>query len=284
MSGTKQSFAPLHGARSGGGGLRLAVTKDLATGAPGAEAGGHIEDPENAAPRTRYGGYLGGAGQDQGHGYAGDARDDLAGRDGVQGRDARGPAADGAMTRSEERLHVGTGQAEAGRARLRKYVVTQNVTAAVPVSHQEVRAEREPITGADRDAALSGDPISEEEHEVTLHAERPVVNKDTVPVERVRLGTGTVTEDLAWPAPACPGLLTGARHRQDTDRPAPQGHQGQAAPRRAQGSQERRPRPRQGPGGKRQAPPPRRPRRRKHSFLRRHRRRLEAAAPGTNAI
>lgn len=54
--------------------------------------------------------------------------------------------------------------------------------------------EREPITDANRDQALSGTDISEEEHEVTLHAERPVVSKETVPVERVRLGTETVTE------------------------------------------------------------------------------------------
>src|SRR3712207_6954921 len=40
----------------------------------------------------------------------------------------------------------------------------------------------------------SGPAISEEEHEVVLHAERPVVEKEAVPVERVRLDTETVTE------------------------------------------------------------------------------------------
>jgi len=104
---------------------------------------------------------------------------------------------DDAMTRSEEQLRVGTETVEAGRARLRKYVVTENVSTTVPVSHEEVRVEREPITGANRDAALSGEPISEEEHEVTLRAERPVVAKEAVPVERVRLATETVTEDAA---------------------------------------------------------------------------------------
>ena len=99
------------------------------------------------------------------------------------------------MTRSEERLHVGTEQVRAGRARLRKHVVTENVTQTVPVSHEEVRVEREPITNASRGDARSGPDISEEEHEVTLNAERPVVNKETVPVERVRLGTETVTDN-----------------------------------------------------------------------------------------
>ena len=98
------------------------------------------------------------------------------------------------MTRSEERLQVGTQSREAGRARLRKYVVTENVTQTVPVSHEEVRIEREPITDANVGDATSGPAISEEEHEVVLHEERPVVAKETVPVERVRLDKETVTE------------------------------------------------------------------------------------------
>ena len=99
------------------------------------------------------------------------------------------------MTRSEERLRVGTQQVESGRARLRKYIVTEDVTQTVPLRHEEVRLEREPITDANVGDALSGGEITEEEHEITLHAERPVVAKETVPVERVRLGTQTVTED-----------------------------------------------------------------------------------------
>jgi uncharacterized protein (TIGR02271 family) len=195
MFGTKQSFAPLYGSRSDGGDLQLAVTKDMVHDAPGIEADGHIQDSENEALYTHYSGYLGGTAQDQGQGYAGDNREDLAGRDGIQGRDTSGPTTDDAMTRSEERLHVGTEQVQAGRARLRKYVVTENVTQTVPVSHEEVRLEREPITDANRGDAMSGPAISEEEHEVTLHAERPVVAKEAVPVERVRLGTETVTEE-----------------------------------------------------------------------------------------
>ncbi|MGI8416193.1 MAG: YsnF/AvaK domain-containing protein, partial [Nakamurella sp.] len=71
-------------------------------------------------------------------------------------------------------------------------VVTENVTQTVPVSHEEVRLEREPITEANRDQAMAGGDITEEEHEVTLHAEQPVVTKETVPVERVRLATEQV--------------------------------------------------------------------------------------------
>ena len=84
---------------------------------------------------------------------------------------------------------------ETGRARLRKYIVTEQQTVTVPVSHEEVRLEREPITDANIGNATSGPDLSEEEHEVTLSAERVVVNKETVPVERVRLDKETVTEN-----------------------------------------------------------------------------------------
>ena len=97
------------------------------------------------------------------------------------------------MTRSEEELRVGTTQRERGRVRLRKYVTTEQVQQTVPVRRERVRVEREPITDANRDAAVSGPEISEEEHEVILREEAPVVDKRVVPRERVRLDTDTVT-------------------------------------------------------------------------------------------
>jgi uncharacterized protein (TIGR02271 family) len=100
------------------------------------------------------------------------------------------------MTRSEEELRVDTERREAGRARLRKYVVTEEQTVSVPVEREEVRLEREPITDDNRDAARSGPAISEEEHEVVLHEDVPVVEKRTVPKERVRLDTDTTSEDV----------------------------------------------------------------------------------------
>jgi uncharacterized protein (TIGR02271 family) len=119
---------------------------------------------------------------------------DDSNRHGTRGHDTSGPTTDDAMTLSEERVDVGTERVEAGRARLRKYVVTEDVTETVPVSREEVRIQREPITDANVGSAMDGPAISEEEHEVTLHAERPVVEKEAVPVERVRLGTETVTD------------------------------------------------------------------------------------------
>lgn len=122
-------------------------------------------------------------------------RRDGTGEHGGPGRDRSGPNTDEAMTRSEERLHVGTETHEAGKARLRKHIVTENVSTTVPVSREEVTLEREPITDTNRGDALSGADLTEEEHEVSLHEERPVVSKETVPVERVRLGTETVADE-----------------------------------------------------------------------------------------
>ena len=112
-----------------------------------------------------------------------------------EGRDTSGPATDDAMTRSEEELHVGTQRRESGRVRLRKYVVTEQVTKTVPVQREEVRVEREPITDANRGQATDGPEISEEEHEVILHQEEPVVEKRVEAKGRVRMGTGTVGDE-----------------------------------------------------------------------------------------
>jgi len=191
--GTRQSFAPLDNADVRGEQLVLAVPQHLVKDAPNIEDDGRLTDSEIRTLYQHYAGYL-----DRGPGQPGDAGSGWSEPGttaaGGQGHDTSGPTTDQAMTRSEERLHVGTETVAAGRARLRKYVVTENVSTTVPVSHEEVRIEREPITEANIGAAMSGPDISEEEHEVTLHAERPVVAKETVPVERVRLGTETVTE------------------------------------------------------------------------------------------
>ena len=66
----------------------------------------------------------------------------------------------------------------------------------VVVHGSDVHVEREPITDANMPNAMSGPAISEEEHEVILTEERPVVQKEAVPVERVRLDKDTVTENV----------------------------------------------------------------------------------------
>ncbi|MDQ3094530.1 MAG: PRC and DUF2382 domain-containing protein [Actinomycetota bacterium] len=124
-------------------------------------------------------------------------RDD-SGRDydaGTTGRDTSGPTTDDAVTRSEEELHVGTREQETGKVRLRKHIVTENVTQTVPVQREEVSIEREPITDANVGDATSGPAISEEEHEMTLSEEVPVVEKQAVPKERIRLDKDVTTDE-----------------------------------------------------------------------------------------
>lgn len=99
------------------------------------------------------------------------------------------------LTRSEEPSTVGTERARTGYARLRKYVVTEQRTVTVPVSHEEVRIERIPITNAARHHASPGAKLTAEEYAVVLHAERPVVTTESVPEERVRLDAGTVIRE-----------------------------------------------------------------------------------------
>lgn len=91
---------------------------------------------------------------------------------------------------------TGTGAPSAtGRARLRKYVTTEQVTKTVPVQREEVRIEREPITEENRDEAMNR-PDKDDERDVILHEERLIVTKESVPVERVHIGTETVTDEV----------------------------------------------------------------------------------------
>jgi uncharacterized protein (TIGR02271 family) len=211
MFGSNVSFVPISDASTDGDDIRVTHAKDLVKDAPNVDADGELSpeeerrlyqhygrsdydewttDSEDRTERT--------FGRDR-RDFDGDGDGDV---DGTVGRDTSGPTTDDAMTRSEEELRVGTERRETGRARLRKYVETENVQQTVPVQREEVRVEREPITDANVDQALDGPEISEEEHEVTLHTEEPVVEKRTVPKERVRLdkdvqtGEETVSEDV----------------------------------------------------------------------------------------
>lgn len=206
LFGTKESFVPVTQASFADGILTVPVAKDLVKDAPQIDQDGHITPEQEAELYRHYGLSRDDAGAqqttsvdrdvpvvaDSGQ-YADADRTDQAGY-GSAGHDTSGPDTDSAMTRSEERLDVGTETVETGRARLRKYVTTHTENVEVPVSREEVRVVREPITDANVDDAMSGGDLTEEEHEVTLTEERPVVSKQAVPVERVRMDTETVSD------------------------------------------------------------------------------------------
>jgi uncharacterized protein (TIGR02271 family) len=191
MLGSKVSFIPIAEASEAGGEVRVPYDKQQVKDAPNAEADNELSQQEEAALYRHYGLDYSESRSDTG---LAEGQSDVRDRDTV-GRDTSGPTTDDAMTRSEEELRVGKASRERGRARLRKYVVTEDVQQTVPVQREEVRVEREPITDANLDAATSGPDISEEEHEVVLHEEEVVTEKRAVPKERVRMDKDTVTEE-----------------------------------------------------------------------------------------
>jgi hypothetical protein len=135
LFGTKTSFVPLADARMEGDDVLVPYTKKLVGDAPKMDADTDLEPDEEQRLYSHYG---------MGGGMGGDTTtttdETSAGMRGA-GQDMSGPNTDDAMTRSEEQVRVGTQDVETGRARLRKYVVTENVTQTVPVSHEEVRID-----------------------------------------------------------------------------------------------------------------------------------------------
>lgn len=197
LFGQKESFVPLQGAHVESDGVHVVVSKDQVSDAPRTDTDSDLSGEESAQLYRHYNLPTPRSAMPEES-----AREQEAGAAaGTMGE--RGPteqagmptartSEDESMVRSEERLRAGTENVETGRVRLRKYVVTEEQQMTVPVTHEEVRIEREPITEADRGTTHD---IGEEEQEVTLHREEARVTKENVPVEKVRLGKETVTEE-----------------------------------------------------------------------------------------
>ncbi|KOG90974.1 PRC and DUF2382 domain-containing protein [Streptomyces varsoviensis] len=229
LFGMKETFVPLAGAKKVDGDLRVPHSKDTIKDAPRIDADGHLDPGEEDRLYEHYGltpggrtmgragesgqgrntaaaagtagaaGMAGAAGRGTGEGARG--RTDTAqlagagapsrGRDAGDATAAKGQGEE--MILSEERVSWGTEERESGRAHLRKHVVTEDVSQTVPVSHEEVTVHREAISPDDRRAAGRTANLSDGETEVVLHEEVPVVRKETVPVERVRMDTKKVS-------------------------------------------------------------------------------------------
>ncbi len=174
--GGKGSFVPLAEASMQGSDIVVPYDKSQVKSSPGIDPDGELSQQEEAELYRHYGLEYSEQSSDSGLPEGHTDTDD-------------------AMTRSEEELHVGKSQHERGRARLKKHVVTENVTQTVPVKREEVRIEREPITDSNVDQATSGGDITEDEHEVVLHEEEVVTEKRVVPKERFRLSKDTITEE-----------------------------------------------------------------------------------------
>jgi uncharacterized protein (TIGR02271 family) len=191
LFGAKESMVPLADANLRRGRLMVPFNKSQVRDAPRID--GSTTEPLAENEFAQLNDYYGGGqarqaasvdvDRSQSTGAAGYSADDVV--------DDRATA-DDIMTRSEERLTVGTERERIGVAHLRKYVVTEEQQMTVPVSHEEVRLVREPITGENWAAAAQG--LTESELDIELFAERAVINKETIPVERVRMVKETVTE------------------------------------------------------------------------------------------
>jgi len=187
LFGMKETFVPIAGAQPSGEQVRVPFTRQEISDAPRIEPAGEISLEREAELYRHYGLEYPGAVPEPGPSEA----EAAAGTAPAMGAHA----IDAAMTRSEEEVHIGTARRERGRARLRKYVVTEEVRRTVPVEREEARIEREPITDENVDAAMAGPEISTGEHEVVLHEEVPVVEKRVVPKERVRLEKEARTDE-----------------------------------------------------------------------------------------
>ncbi|HSH55856.1 MAG TPA: PRC and DUF2382 domain-containing protein [Candidatus Limnocylindrales bacterium] len=211
LFGTKESFFPVSLARvQDDDTIMVEADTDKVKGAPRIDVDEVLNPDEEKTLYEYYGlSWNGTGGRNDDDAYDDDTDDratgtaavgasdtdiDGEGNPDTVGRDTSGPTTDSAMTRSEEELQVGTEQRETGRARLKKYVVTEHVQTTVPVSREEVRIEREPITDENMGAATTGPDLSDEEHEVVLNEEVPVVDTKVVPKERVKLDK-TVVQD-----------------------------------------------------------------------------------------
>ena len=209
LFGTAETFVPLEGASFDGQDLRLAYSKDTVKEAPRFDTDEHLDQAEEAELHRYYG--VGGVGGEQLPGPTDTAHTDTAHTDtthtgttdtsttGLAGTHVGAAHSDAtddeaSVILSEEQLRVSTEERVGGRARLRRYVVTENETITVPVRREKLVIERvadetltEPITGPDGQ--------SEVIEEFTLREERVVVGKETVAVEQVSVGKQEVVEE-----------------------------------------------------------------------------------------
>ena len=208
LFGTKHTFVPIQQGSQEGGSIRVPFDKATVTAAPKMDPDAQLSQEDESTLYRHYGLDYGesrsdtglpegGAGVSAGTTRSGVSAGDPTpeGSPGVVGNDVSGPETDDAMTRSEEEVRVGTRERETGRARLKKYIVEDQVTETVPVRTERARVEREPITDANVDDAMSGGDLTEEEHEVTLRSEEAVADKRVVPKERVRLDKDVETSE-----------------------------------------------------------------------------------------
>ena len=175
--GRKTALVPVQGADLREDGLRVRFTKDDVQGAPEVDTSG--EEISQESESTLYSHY--------GLSYS-EQRSESGLPEGT-GVGGGGTVEGDTVTRAEEELRVGKRETEAGRARLRKWVETEPVSADVELKRETARVTREPV-----DQPASGAEFGEQEVDVPLREEQPVDQKETVDKERIGLEKDVETE------------------------------------------------------------------------------------------
>lgn len=216
LFGTKETFVPLDQADLTDGRLQVPYEKSFIKDAPTMDADRHLSDEEQDELYAYYG-----VSGSTGRGGTGTVGSDVAGTGSAAGTGTVGAGMTGTgttgtggeehphthhdatagehdshadgdrMTLHEERVDVGTERVETGRVRLRKHVVTDEKTVTVPVQREEFEVVREPVSEGTRGDATLG----EDEVEMAVHEERPVVDKDVVATEQVGIDRDVVTDE-----------------------------------------------------------------------------------------
>lgn len=190
LFGHRVSFVPIRLVSFGGEELIVDDEADHVKDAPSVDADGKLSPEEED---QLYSHYRTGDTERRSDSVLPDERTDTDWSAAAMDIDRPGGETDTAMTRSEELPDLDKVRRPTGKARLKKWVETEHRQFTVPVRREKANVVAEPITNENRDPAMSGPDKRENEHEVELNEEEVVVNKKTVPKERVRLEAETET-------------------------------------------------------------------------------------------
>lgn len=158
-------FVPLSGARLDGTDLRLAYAGSVIDSAPSVGVGEVVDSRKEGRLRAHYG---------------------------LVAEDATETGV--VVTRSEERLAVGTTVHATSRLLVHTYIVTEEVTHTFTLRREEIRVEHQPLDGAAVPPGTAGAAFTDEVEEIVLYAEEPVFSTRVVPREVVRVSKHTITE------------------------------------------------------------------------------------------
>jgi uncharacterized protein (TIGR02271 family) len=180
--GSKQHLVPVEGARFEGDGITVGYTKDQINKTPDIKGDEVTIDQERELYQS-YG--MKYTQQSSPTGLGQGAQQPLSGGADTQTRPSQQQRTSDSMTRSEEEMRVGKRAVPAGTVRLRKWVETDPVSEDVQLRRERATIERTPATGT------GGEITGEQEMEVELFEEEPVVEKRAVPKEELSLGKET---------------------------------------------------------------------------------------------